>query len=621
MRRRARVLVAATLLFLLAALALVLGPPTLDLLKARAELDRPAEELTLEVLEDVRSRLDRADDRLRGTPTSVVKALPLVGTNTKALDEVAGRARDAVDAALELVRALETADKEGIFGGGQIDLETIEGLKAPLREQTSSLEELARTAREELDGRLVPPLWNALEGLRWRAEELVEGSSGTLDLFDLLPDLVGQHGSRRYLVLLVNNAELRGAGGVLAGVGNLLSRDGAVTLGRFTSIHQLRPARFTRVPAPEEYERRFGIYKANTTLWLNTTYSPDVPDVGLVAARLYRAVTGTTTHGALVVDPRGLEALLPPEGELHIPGSNLKVDGHELSRFVYSDAYEEFKSQRERRTAILRLGTTAIREILEAGLGSSETREAVGAAIAGGHLRFVSFNENEQQTLDRLDVTGELTQPVDDDVLVTIQNFGGGENHGSKLDYWTERHVGHTCVIQDDLSGTCATEITLENTVPDGLSRYVAGRPYGLLRSYLELYIPSNAKITSVSMDGAAVEFRPDDQAGYQALGVYLELAQGETTRIRFDYELPSDDAPFEFRLRPQPLARDAGVSLRFDLPRDGIWHGIGDIDGSTVSWRGTLDRELRGTILADTRSGIPSLWDAFGDFLREPLF
>lgn len=601
--------------------ALVLIPPALDLIQARSELERPAEELTFDALQEVHQRLQSAAGHLDGTAASLVKRVPVVGANAETLDQVAVATRDSLEAALTLRRSLEEADDAGVFGDGRVQLDNIADLKAPLGRQASALDRLADTARRQKGGLLLPPLWTALEGLQWRADTLAGSGRRVLQVLDLLPGLVGQGRPRRYLILLINNAELRGAGGVLVGVGTLQVDDGRLELGRFSSIHRLRPARFTRVPAPPEYERRFSIYDANSTLWLNSTYSPDVPDVALVASRIYRVVTGQRTDGAIVADPRGLQSLLEQEQVLGVPGSDRQIRSDELARFVYSDAYEEFDTQRERRDAILGLGRAAINRIVETGFGNAETREAIGAALAGGHLRFVSFDDEEQAALDSVGVTGELGEPVDDDVMVTVQNMGGGGSQGSKLDYWTERNIGHTCVIDDDLSARCAVEVTLVNAVPDGLTTYVGGRPYGLLRSYVEVYLPRDATITSATRDGGAVDFRPDEQSGYHALGVSVELAQDQITRVRFDYELPARSAPFTVRIRPQPLARDAGVSVELRLPRDGIWHGAGEVDDRTVRWRGTLEGPVGGSLTADTRSGLPSFWDALGDFLREPVF
>ncbi len=600
--------------------ALVLLPAGLELMRARSELERPAEELSREALQDVRERLQSAVEHLGGTAASVVKRVPVVGANAQTLDRVAVATRDSVDAALALRRALEEADQTGIFGEGKVQLDTVADLRPSVRRQASALDRLADTARKQAGGLLLPPLWIALDRLQWRAARLAESGRRVVQVLDLLPALVGAEEPRRYLIMLVNNAELRGGGGVLSGVGTLRADDGRLELGRLSSVHRLRPKRFTRVPAPAEYERRFGVYDANTTLWLNATYSPDAPDDALVASRIYQTVTGERTDGAIIADPRGLEALLQPEQELDVPGSDREIGSDEVARFVYSEAYEEFGTQQERRDAILSLARAAIKRVVETGFGSAETREALGAALAGGHLRFVSFIPNEQAVLEAAGVSGELGPPVDDDVMVTVQNMGGGGSQGSKLDYWTERHIGHTCVIDEDFSARCAVEVHLANTVPDGLTTYVAGRPYGLLRSYLELYIPSDARVTGATQDGGEVEFRPDEQDGYHALGVSVELPQGHTTRIRFDYELPARRGDFDFRIRPQALARDAGVSVELRFPRDGIWHGLGEVEDGAVRWRGTLEGPIGGSLTRDTRSGIPALWDAVDDFLREPI-
>ena len=92
-------------------------------------------------------------------------------------------------------------------------------------------------------------------------------------LLHLTPELLGADGPRRYLVLLVNNAELRGSGGVLTGIGILSFDEGRLEIDGFSSVHDLEGRRpYFEVEAPAEYEKRFATYKANTSLLLNTTF-------------------------------------------------------------------------------------------------------------------------------------------------------------------------------------------------------------------------------------------------------------------------------------------------------------------------------------------------------------
>ena len=159
----------------------------------------------------------------------------------------------------------------------------------------------------------------------------------------------------------MNNAELRGGGGIVAGLGSLTIDDGKVRLGELYTREQLDVKPRVEVPAPAEYMERFGQWWPNTSLWYNAVMTPQFPDAALVAARLFAEQKGIDADGVLGVDPRGLAALTPPGVEVEVPGQDYTLSRDELADWIYSDAYEDFANQRIRRAALLRSAATRSR--------------------------------------------------------------------------------------------------------------------------------------------------------------------------------------------------------------------------------------------------------------------
>ncbi len=593
-----------------------------QLLDARATLSQPPQDLDANAIGSAQRHLQRAEATLDSWLGRVARLIPVLGSNLDALDAVASASLPVLDAASALEAAARSLETDGILEDGQIRLDLIHSMIPALQRQIAAVEDLEQELKDRRKGGLLPPIWDGLDSLLDRARYLHHTAGDLTRLLQLSDGMLGGDGKRTYLVLLLNNAELRGAGGLLSGVGTLNVDEGRVTLGRLYTAEQLLTHPLRRVKAPADFERRYALYKANTTLWKNATYSSDFPEVAVVAARLFETVKGVETDGVLQLDPRALSSLMPVGSEIDIPVSGDVVSSEELPEYVYSTAYERFSDPRERRAAILQAGGGAFEMILSEGLRDQEALSRAGSAIAGGHLAFVSFDPDEASALDAVGVSGNLSVVPSDSLLVASQNFGGGRGAGSKLDYWTERRIRHACSIEaDGGSATCATEVTLRNEVPDGLSRYVAGYPYGLLRSFVEIYVPENAEVPSVSQDGRAVQVRPGIEDGRTSLDVYAEVPQGATAAIRVDYLLPLSDRRYSFVATPQPLARDAYMEFTLRVPAD--WT-IRTPDGRYDSeWRltGAFDRTVEVEAMPDARTGIPALWERFTDFLEEPLF
>jgi hypothetical protein len=590
-----------------------------ELLAARNALTGTTASLDGASIRSARAHLGRARSILDGLPGRVTRAVPLIGSNLNAMEGAARGLDPALAAATELQETLVPLSEQGVVDEGRIDSGLLRSLRGPLGRQVRALENLEDELEDARSGALLPPVWDELEEAGEQASALATAARKLEGVLGVADGLLGEDRPRTYLIMLVNNAELRGSGGILSGVGTVEVSNGRLQLGQVSSVHELRTKPLRTVPAPADYERRFARYKANTTLWLNTTWSPDVPDTAQVAARLYRSRTGIAAEGAVVVDPRGLQSLLPPDAELAVPGTSVTVRAGGLARFVYSDAYERFDDQSLRRDALVALGSQVLARVLQRSFSGLPALRAVGESARGGHLRVVSFDDDEAKALTAAGLSGQLPKGRSDSSLVIAQNLGAGD-HGTKLDYWGDRYVGHACEVNDDGSAGCTTEVTIRNKAPTGLTRYVAGRPRGTLRDLVEVYVPASSKLLSVVVDGEPVDFSDERQGELRAVGVPVSIPRTESTTLSVGYELPSHGSGFTVAMTPQPLARDATAEVALDLPSGWTVSGPGTLDGRTWRYGGRLDAPLTIDARPDDRTGIPALWKSVVRFWNEPI-
>ncbi|MDQ3987085.1 MAG: DUF4012 domain-containing protein [Actinomycetota bacterium] len=610
----------AVLLFIIAVLTAYVGiPAASDLFTARDILDQPLDEIGDAEGREALELLGDAHGRLSSGPADILGVLPFVGHNLHALDDAALAARPALAAGLDLIDAAESLQDAGLLADGRVDVAAIRGLEEPLGRQIDRLNNLRQTISDARSGWLVPALWNTLTDLEYRVGDLRSDAEDLRSLLASLEGLLGMRGPRTYAVLLVNNAELRGAGGILGGIGTLRVTSGRLDLGAFKSVPELRTSPVRRVPAPPDYER-FVKYGANSTIFVNSTYSPDVPDDALVASRLYELVTGTSADGALLVDPRGLQALLPPTETVEGPLGVGRLKASRIPRFAYSDAYQQFEDQAERKGALLAVGQRAFELVLEEGFRGESRVRAAGKAIAGGHLKFVSFDPQEATVLAAVNASGEAPSSLDT-LLVTAQNRGGSPGIGSKMDYWAEREVGHSCEIKTT-TAHCITAVELRNIAPDGLVDYVTGstRPYALLRDYLEVYVPAEAEITGFEIDDRSEGYFREELGDLVSVGAFLDVERGASRKLEVAYDL-SVKEEYALTAVPQPLARDARLTLALQPPSDWIVRGPGKWEDDTFRYEADFTETFSLTAGPRRTSGLSSWWDSLADFWSEPLF
>ncbi|HEV2755699.1 MAG TPA: DUF4012 domain-containing protein [Actinomycetota bacterium] len=589
-----------------------------ELYEARSVLAGPAGDLDRDALLRARRHLVRADEILDGVAANVVSMVPVAGHSVRAVEDVTETMLPVLDAADALTRKLDAIEGLQVVENGAIRTDLLGALRGPLVRQVDALERLVTAARERRSGWIPPPLWDALDDLERRASGYRDGARRGAEAVRLMGPMLGQAGPRKYLVVMLNNAELRGAGGIPSAAGVVKAVEGRLRLGRFRHTVDLRGPRrpYPKVAAPADFRRRFGFYKADTTFWTNITFSPDVPDVALVAARAFKKVTGKKVDGAILVDPRGIAALMPEDAAISIAGTGVSVGRADLPGYTYSGVYEDLGGATERRrTALLELGQGAFEAILAGGLAGRATLEDAGRAVAGGHVRIVSFDPAEQQVLDALAASGDLDGAPGDSLLVAAQNFSA-----DKLDYWVRRGVTHSCSV-DEGAAACTTTVTLSNRAPEGLTRYVAGKPYGALEELVEVYVPEAATVRAVELDGTGAEVEPDRQDGHEVAGAFLEPLPGERSTMTVRYDLPLEGDGYTLEVLPQPLTHDARLRIALDVPRGWSLEGEGEREPGRLRFSGPLDRTLRFEARPADRSGLSALWEGLVGFWRDPVF
>jgi hypothetical protein len=588
-----------------------------ELIAARSLLSESPASLTTSSIRRADEQLAAALAELNSPPAKLLRFIPLARQNVIALDAVARATRPVLDSAAAIDRVARDIESRGLMDEGKVDLALIHRLEDPLSEELNRLSDLEQAAREHQSGWLVPALWDEIDGLLLTARDLHSDAANAQGLVRVAGPMLGSEGTRTYLIVLMNNAELRGAGGIPSGVGTLTMSDGRLTLGHFDYAPDLRgPRPYTRVKAPSDFRRRYGRFWADRTFWVNTTMSSDVPDVAKVAERLYAVIPGRKTDGVLLADPHGVSALMRSEASIDLPGSKASLTPAELPDYAYSTVYEQEEAGvvDDRHDALLNLGELAFRQILSGGFGSREQMTSMSDAFAAGHLRFVSFHAAEQKMLDAAGATGNIRPPEGDSLFVTAYNTGA-----DKLDYWARRSVAHHCVLSEKGTARCSTSVTLRNVAPEGLPRLVSGRPYGVLSNFLEVYIPERADISFVERDGQGAEYFKDHQDGHAAIGFNVRLEPGDETRVEVGYELGFDDA-YTLEVMPQPLTHSARLDLVIELP--GGWEAQGPAGSveNRLAYSGTLTRSLSIHAGPASKAGLSALWDGVVHFWNEPL-
>jgi Protein of unknown function (DUF4012) len=555
---------------------------------ARLELDRR--------LKTDAAKAKIARDQMHQLGPAIVSHVPFLGRSLVAERAVADAASAVLTSGQQAVDATD-----GLGGGGTgLDLVRLAKLHTVLVQgQANTAGPLQRLAA--LKTGLTPGVVS--KSVR-EAQTQLGGVSRDFNqiaaLTDAVGDLLGSHGPRTFYIGLENNAELRGTGGLISTFTLAHSLNGHLTIEPFRDSEGIakKAENAVKVPAPADYEATYGAYLANTTLWLNATMDPDVPETAQVLAALSQQSLGTKPDAVLLLDVAGMAKIVSATGPLHLPDGT-QLSGDQLIKALLVTAYGDGSLDPAAQTARhARLAAAAGSGF--AALASHESDvsvlKALAAAASGRHLALWSSAPAVESELTLAGVSGSTDPQGHDLGLVTVNNLGDSPNYGNKLDYYATRSVDVKVAVGPKSAEVTET-LTLANHAPAGLGPYVEGVVHpGRMHLLISLAAGKSATLERFTKGGLAAGVTVQHLSANQQVTFPVDLQPGESGSWQLDYSVPVTNGHYSLRLLPQPLASPANLTVEVTAAKgQRLGTVTGDADGPWTASH-TLNASLRHT-------------------------
>ncbi|HST46805.1 DUF4012 domain-containing protein [Jatrophihabitans sp.] len=371
---------------------------------------------------------------------------------------------------------------------------------------------------------------------------------------DLLPDLLGRTGTRRYFVGLENEAESRGIGGIPGAFAIVTASQGRVSFDRFdsdTALSRVRTGSDLYRDLGSEYARRYRAADPMNT-FANSTISPDFSEAARIWAAMWQAATGQRIDGALAIDPTAISYLLKVTGPAPLADGS-SVTGDEVVSLTQQTLYRTHPDKAARKAYLIQIARAVSARLLSA-RGSVELVRAATRAAGEHRLLVWSADDDVQQRLAASPVSGVLRAGPG-----YLAGFGTVNATGGKLDYYLTRSMTYS--RQGCGAGSTSTStFTLANEVPAGpLPGYVTlrldapgyrTRP-GDNKVLVSYYGTPGSQIATVTLDGRPVVTMPSSEHGLVVLTLPVELARGARHTVTVTAIEPARAARTEILRQP----------------------------------------------------------------------
>lgn len=603
-----RAVIAVLGLFVLVLLLAILALPFLSVRAdgnaARADLDAALDALrdgrlpaAADLVVSAREHVDEAQAAAGGLRADILAGVPLAGNAVDdvrrlvvALDEAVSVAELGVEIYPEVL-----GEEATLVQDGAVDLTALASVTGVAAEVSAHLEQ-AHTQLDAVGG----GTWvvgGFLTDARDAALAQIVPLEATIDRYqpvlDILPGLLGTDSPRRYLVGVMNPAELRASGGTTLSFAPMMFDKGQLTFAEAGNTADFTDSnsRISWEPVPNN---PWHTNPAEQLPLANATFSPYWTTSAEELLRAWEVTTGERLDALIAIDLPALASLFEITGPVQVRGYGTLTADNLVKLLAGSyDIYDDFEKRRELNEAIIPL----VRQKLFDGGKFVQKGQALLAAADGRHFVTYFRDPEAQAAIGALGVVGDLSTTEQDYVGVFTQN-----TNASKVDFYQQRSIASDVTLNADGSADVTLTVTIDNDTPpytrpneDPGSGYFTRWSRPLVATYL----PMGAELESFAINATPAGATERLERGRPSVLHLLTLEPGATQVLTYTYRVPAaavvDGSTMSYALDVDPQGvvntTDFQVTVR---PPDGwefteLAEGWSPVEGG-AQWSDGLD-------------------------------
>lgn len=388
----------------------------------------------------------------------------------------------------------------------------------------------------------------------------------------------GPTGSKRYLVVLQNPAELRGTGGLIGEYGVIVATPDGPQLTSLAPFRQFNAALGAGVPTPPTLAAysTFGVGQDLT----DANIPPDFPSVGRLLVSLYRRASGASVQGIIAVDPLALADLLQVTGPITVDG--VRLNGGNAASVLLRTSYVHFATDNAARHAFLRQVAQATFLAVRTGMRSHVTAlvQALSVASAGRHLQLFFSAKSTEHLATALGLAGSTAAPATGDELAVYSVNTGG----NKLDAYLHRTITDNIALSADGASAALITVELQTNVPHAMPKYVVGpfspgmQPGADLQS-LSMLLPATSGYTSATINGRPAVAATAAAFGGEVVTQSVAVFSGQPVTLKYRVTNPQAAQRrgrllyYNLTALPQATANPDRMTVTVTPPRG--WHFV----------------------------------------------
>lgn len=453
--------------------------------------------------------------------------------------------------------------------------------------------DLAAASLARIEGPLSPRLehWVSM------ADRLVLLAQYGIGAAQIAPGLLGQEGSRIYLVLVQNSDELRPTGGFISAVGRVEISHGQLTSMTVQDSYTIDDfsKQYPNPPRPiQDY------MDSEQWVFRDANWSPDFPQTALDAISLYQISRPEQVDGVIGINLKSVELLIKGLEPLDVPGLSEPVTATNIVQILreswnpsqnIGSSSEDWWSWYSTRKQIVGVVMKAAIDNLLAGK-ANWARLGMDTIDAFSQRQLMIYTSQEADELRQLGWDGSLRSSLGDYLMVVDANVGFNKTNvlvSESLNYQVTLlpdGTGQAVVELNYLHNGTRTSVVCTQIIPYDENVTYDNMLHGCYYDYLRLVVPRGSQLrettahpvpgkyllSGVVTDGKA-ETLQDAPPGWTMFGQFFVVEYGRQLLTRFEYDLPvvvttiSGQNRYALHLQKQSGTDAMPVKVRLILP------------------------------------------------------
>lgn len=402
-------------------------------------------------------------------------------------------------------------------------------------------------------------------------KQLYEISQRASIMTPLIPEIIGTNGNRKYLILNLNNNELRPGGGFIGSYSTIDFNNGKFVALKVGDIYDIDGQLKQKIPAPAPLVDHLGV---DGWYLRDANWDPDFKNNYPVIKEFYFKETGENIDGVIAVDLEFIKSILSFTGPISLDDYSETVTAENIVEL--GQKYSEvnfFPGSRQKKNFFSSLSRKLIDQLLvNQKYLTPKFLSIIDQSLLTQSLQVAFSSQKVEYALESLDLANTIpgkhyspaSQDTQDYLMIADANLGANKSNA-----YIEKKLNYQINLDKNGNILSDLKINYRNNSPNN------SWPAGEYKNYLRTFVPRGSKLEKVIFDNQDIttQFQSFDDGVLTFFAGNILIPAGSEKSLNILYTQPKGidvsqkTSTYSFYYQKQAGTYNVDLNFEFNFP------------------------------------------------------